>query len=249
MIFTTALALGGSAAPAFWLVVARFSGLAALLLAFLVTRRLGGRRKALAATAALALARDFLYNCARGDSEGLLVALALGAILAHLGGRRRLAFGLAATAALLRPEIWFLVAAQDVWLIRVIPRPSTAFLVVGSGLAVVALWIVPELFGSGEALRAASRARNPVPGSPGQSAFPFLKTFAVASVMLPWPVYVAAAFRVRSAWRGRRRSGDDRVVLVIAAAASVLMMTVAALSELGFTGTCATSPCRRRASA
>jgi hypothetical protein len=238
VLFTTVFSLAGSGpAPLLWLVVARLAGLLALVVTYRVTRRLGGRAAALVATAALAVSTKFLYNATRGDSEGLLVLLVLGAILAQLDGRRRLSFALMAAAALLRPEAWLLVAAQGVWLLRAIPRRATLALVVGSGLAVIALWAVPELIGSGDALRSATRALKPVAGSPGQSSFPFLHTFVVASAILPWPVYVGAVFRVGSALTRRPLASEDRAVLVIAAGASVFMVTVAVSAELGFTGT------------
>ncbi len=237
VVVTTLFSLAGTTAASWlWLVVARWAGLLAVLLAYLVTRRLGSRRAAILAAAALALANDFLYNCVRGDSEGLLVALVLAAILAALDGRHRTGFALGVGAALLRPEVWPLVAAYGAWLLWTRPRATTALLVLGGGAAIVALWIGPELVGSGEALRAATRARNPVPGSPAESRFPFLTTFAVASTMLVWPVYAGAVYRVVAAWRARPRSANDRAVLLIGAGATVLMLTVAGLSEVGFTG-------------
>jgi hypothetical protein len=65
-----------------------------------------------------------------------------------------------------------------------------------------------------------------VPGSPGQSAFPFGLTFAYASVALTWPLYAGAVHTVRA--RPELRG--------IAAAAAALMVAVAVLAELGFTG-------------
>jgi hypothetical protein len=233
---TTVFSLTGSTvAPLLWLFFARTAGLIAVLLVYVLTRRLGSRREAVIAALAFALAADVAYNSIRGDSEGLLVALALGAVIAHIDGRRRLAFGLGVGAALLRPEVWPLVALEGLVLIRRGPRLATILCVLGAGVLVLALWLGPELVTSGDALGAARRAQNPVPGTPAQSAVPFLATFALASIMLCWPVYAGAVYRVIVAWRDREQP-RERIVLGIAAGSTVVMLIVAALSEVGFTG-------------
>src|SRR4051812_17398636 len=118
VLFTTPFAFAGdTVAPWLWLVVARTGGLLALVAAFRLTWRLGGRTPALLATAALALATEFLYNAARGDSEGLLVALTLWAVDLHLAGRRLAAVGAGMAAALLRPEVWPLLLVYGAWLL------------------------------------------------------------------------------------------------------------------------------------
>ena len=54
---------------------------------------------------------------ARGNSEGLLVALCLWALERHLDGRRRDAFLLGFAAGLLRPEVWPFLALYGLWLV------------------------------------------------------------------------------------------------------------------------------------
>ncbi len=85
---------------------------------------------------------------------------------------------------------------------------------------------MPDYVATGDWLRSADRARHPVPGSPGQSAFPFGLTFVYAAGFLTWPLYAGAvqAVRARPELRG------------IAAAAGALLFTVAVLAEFGFTG-------------
>jgi len=78
--------------------------LLALVPCFSVTARLAGRTAAIVATAALVLANGFLYNAARGDAEGLLVALALLAVDQHLRGRPRAALVAGGAAGLIRPR-------------------------------------------------------------------------------------------------------------------------------------------------
>lgn len=235
VLFTTPFALAGaSTAPLLWLIVARSAGFGALMATYLVARELGGRGAALIAAVALTTSSRFAYNALRGDSEGLLVLLVMCAVLAHLRGHPRASFALAVGASLIRPEAWLLVGAQGLWLLWTRPRPATLMLVAGSGLLVVALWIVPELIGSGEALRAATRAQNPVPGTPGQAAHPFTAALASAAKVLPWPLELAAIARVLVAVR--RRTATDRAVCVLAAGAAVFLLTVATLAAAGFTG-------------
>ena len=231
--FTTLFSLAGDTiAPLLWLLVARAGALLAIVTAFLLARRLSGSAvPGLLAAAALALASDYLFNAARGDSEGLLVAASLGAVLAWLDERRRLAFALAAVASLLRPEVWPLWGLCGLALVRHERRPGVLAIVVASALAVLVAWFVPEHIGSGDWFRAATRAQNPVPGSPGQSSFPFLMTFVNGAAMLSMPVYAGAVAAVVRA----RRTGD-RPVLWIAAGATLVMVVVAVLAENGFTG-------------
>jgi TRAP-type C4-dicarboxylate transport system permease small subunit len=228
--FTTLFAYAGSAAPALWLLVARTGGFVALVLAFRVARRLGGTLSGWLAAGALVLATDFLFNALRGDSEGLLVALTFAAIELHLRGHRRWAFAVGLLAGLLRPEVWLLLAAYAIVLVR---RDRRALvLAVAGGAALLAAWFVPDYVSTGDWLRGAGRARHPVPGSPGQSSFPFGLTFAYASVAVSWPVFAGAVYAVARA----RREPRDRVVPAIGAAAAVLTVTVALLAEAGFTG-------------
>ena len=70
---------------------------------------------------------------------------------------RRSALGFA--AALLRPEAWPLLAVYGVWLWRARARGCAAGSSRGA-VAVPALWLVPDLLGSGDALTGAERARE-----------------------------------------------------------------------------------------
>jgi hypothetical protein len=219
---------GDDAAPLLWLLFARTAGLIAVVLAFRVAWRLGGRTAAWLAAAGLALQTDFLFNLLRGDSEGLLIALAMAALLLHLDGRHRTALAVGLVAGLVRPEVWIPLAGYALWLLHRDRRPATVALAVGGGAALLAAWFVPDYLSTGQWLHGAERAQNPVGGSPGQSAFPFGMTFVYASVMLAWPLYAGAVYVVL-----RERTPTVRG---IAAAATALMITVAILAELGFTG-------------
>jgi hypothetical protein len=118
VVLTTVFSVFGEAAPELWVWVARAGALAALPLAFLLAARLAGRWAGVAAVAALVVARWWLFNGAMGNSEGLLVALALGAVLLHADGRRGWAFALAVGVGLLRPEAWPFLGLYGLWLLR-----------------------------------------------------------------------------------------------------------------------------------
>lgn len=232
VLFTTPFAfLGDTAAEWLWLVVARASALLAVVMAYLVTKRIGGRAAGLIAAAGLALATSFLYNGARGDAEGLLVLAALGAVHLHLDGRREAALLAGVAAGLIRPEVWPLLAVYGLYLIRDRRDARTVVFVGVAGAVVLAAWLVPERVGSGDWLRAATRAQNPAANSPGQSSFPFGATFVNSAIAVPWPLYLGAAAAALAAWRAR-----DRTVLILAGAATVLMLIVALMAEAGFTG-------------
>lgn len=238
---TTVLSLfGDDAAPLLWLVVARTAGLLALVLAFDLARQLAGTLAGVLAVVGLATAREAAMFCSRGTSEGLLVALALLAVLRHVDGRPRQAFALITAAALLRPEVWPIMAVYGLWLARRRASGRIAWRtlagVVAAGALVLVAWLLPEHLGSGKALRAASRALEPVAGTPAQASRPFLAVFANSAQALAWPLYAGGVAAVVVAWR-RRRDPDARLVIGLATVATAYMVTVAALAEAGFTGT------------
>jgi hypothetical protein len=236
VLFTTPFALfGDDTAPALWLVVARAGGLLAFAMAYRLGARLAGQWAGAIAAVSLLLADEFIFNFARGNSEGLLVALVLWAIERHLDGRRSQAFVLAFAAALLRPEVWPFFALYGLWLIYQawdggVPWREVA-LVGGLGLLTLVLWFVPEYLGSGDWLRAAARARDPNPDSSAFAAHPFVEVFRRSASVLSPPVYLGAAIAAAIAvWR------RDHVQLALAAMATILMVAVAAMTQAGFAG-------------
>src|SRR5919206_3199952 len=241
VLFTAPFSLfGDDAAPLLWLVVARAGGLMAIALAFRVAARLAGPVAGVIALVALVLADQFVSFFARGNSEGLLVALSLWAVERHIDGRRRDAFLLGIAAGLIRPEVWVPVGLYGLWLV-ISDRHSARFrgtaAMVGGGLTLLAvLWFVPEYIGSGNFLRAAARAREPVPDSPAQAAVPFLAVFTNGAWALPPPVYAGGLIAVLFALRAFRDEHHGTGRLTLAALASFLMLTVAALAQAGFTG-------------
>jgi hypothetical protein len=236
VLFTTPFALfGDDVAPALWLVVARAGGVLAFAMAYRLGARLAGQWAGAIAAISLLLADEFIRNFARGNSEGLLVALVLWAIERHLDGRRSQAFILGCGAALLRPEVWPFWALYGLWLLYQAWRDGPPWreiaLVVGLGCLCLVLWFVPEYLGSGDWLRAAERARDPNPDSAAFASSPFVEVFRRSAAVLSVPVYLGAVIAVGIAvWR------RDRLQLALAAMAAILMVAVAAMTEGGFAG-------------
>src|SRR3954454_18526053 len=254
ILFTTPFALlGDAAAPVLWLLIARAGGLLAIAMAYRLGSRLrggapraggllaiamayrlgsrlGGRAAGLIAGAALLLAEEFVRNFARGNSEGLLVALCLWAVERHLDGRRTDAFLLGLGAALLRPEVWPFWGLYGLWLAYTQPRRRLH--VAGAFLLCGFLWFAPEYWGSGDWLRAANRARRPSPVSPAFAPHPFLEVSKRSSTILSVPVLLGALLALVPAARTRR--WDVRVALATAALA--LMIAVGLMTQAGFAG-------------
>jgi len=232
--FTAVFSLAGGAAPALWLVVARTGGLLALVMSFRVARRLGGVGAGLCAAVALALVNFFLRSSALGDSEGLLVALVLGAVELHLVGRRRDALLAGFAGALLRPEVWPFLGLYGLWLAW--REPARRPLLLGLGVALPLLWFGPELWGSGDALRASARAKQAVPGLPGHAAHPIQALADTAWPIIIWPVRAAAPLALVLALFGRRARAEDRTVLWLGAATALWLVEVGVMTQIGYSG-------------
>src|SRR3954454_10303927 len=235
VLFTTPFALFGGLAPDLWLFVARAGTIAGVVLLFTLGRRLAGIAGGVAAAAPYALAPWTLRNGAMGNSEGLLVALVLGAVERHLAGRPRAAFLLAVGAALLRPEAWPFVGLYGLWLFW--REPRTRALVAAGFAALPALWLLPEWWGSGGPLRAAHRAQNPRGDSPAFADDPIRAVLDQFTTMLT-PVVGAgvAALVLVVVWRrapGRRELAVVGALLLVAA---LWVAEVALMTSDGFSG-------------
>jgi hypothetical protein len=222
------LSATGGLAPDLWLVLVRAAWLLALLLAgelawSLAPARGRGARIVAAAFAAgsLALLADpvttWSRQAAAGMSEPLLVALVLGALRAQLGGRSRPALALAALAALVRPEVWPLLAVYGAWRWRA--EPASRPLLVAVALGLPALWFGPGLLAPGDALGSAERAQRD-----GGGPLEVLARAAALPLAAAWPLALVAV------------AGRDRRLLALAAGAVGWIAIVAAMAAAGFPG-------------
>lgn len=231
VIFTTVFSVFGHAAPELWLITARAGALMSLVAAFFLARRLGGGWVGgLAAAAGIAMAPWFMRNAAYGNSEPLLIALLLGATERHLAGHKNVAFAFGVGCALLRPEAWPFLAAYSLWLIY---RKEIHWTVVAAaGAAVLALWTLPELWGSGDLLRAAHRAQTPNADAATFADNPALKVFENSGKMLTIPVMIGIVAGLSFAARDKDRRPFWLLGIAFAWTAIVAYMTA---SE-GFSG-------------
>ena len=214
VLLAAPLSLAGDGAPDLWLVVTRTSWLLGVVLAGALAHRLtdsldGRLRLAAAAFAGLSLlllADDvtmWARQGAAGMSEPVLVTLVLAAVLAALHRRPGLALALAFLAALVRPEVWPLLAIYGLWLWRAEPRLRGW--VAAVGIAVPALWFIPDLLASGGAATGVQRARQG-DGTPGHAVLEVLSRAWMMPLVAAWPLALLAV--VPRAVRGRARGPE-----------------------------------------
>ncbi|MCW2992381.1 MAG: hypothetical protein JWM73_2975 [Solirubrobacterales bacterium] len=228
---TTVFSLFGDTAPTLWVLVARAGALAGVLYAFVLGRRLAGPWAGLLAGAVVLLAPWYVRNAALANSEGLQVAFALAAVERALAGRRMPAFWLGLGLALLRPEAWPFLGLYGAWLVW---RERATLVPVAAGLvSLPLLWLVPEQIGSGDWLRAAHRAADPVSGSPADAANPVVEVVREGWGMLGggswlhWGLLagVAAALWLR-----------DRRLLALGGLVAAWTLVVGVMTANGYSG-------------
>jgi len=235
VIFTTAFAPFGKAAPDLWLVIARAGAVMAVAMVFKLswrlTRAIGEPLVAdadgeavirfgpallagLIASVTLVLSpasSAYITDNALGYSEGLMTALVLIAMDRHLDGKYRQAFAVGFVAALDRPEIWLLWGPYGLWLFW--RDPGARMLVIGLFALIPVLWFLPEYWGSGHFFRGVSRAQHPRSNSPAFARCPFCSEFAdhawrtvLVRVKVAAALAVgAAAILLLRAWRSGAR--------------------------------------------
>ena len=226
VVATSILTLAGGAAPALWLVLARAGALLAVTGAAALAGRLAGTVAAVTAAAVLAVSDWWLFNAALGNSEGLLAAAALWAVVAQLAGRHRLVLALLLAAALLRPEAWPFLGGYAGWLWRT-RRERLGVLAVAL-LPVPVLWFGPDALGAGGALGASAAARGTAsPQSAANADFPALEVVVDFAQLLTIPALLAAV--VGAVLGGAIARG-------LAAAALVWVAVVAVMTQAGYAG-------------
>ncbi|HEX7297767.1 MAG TPA: hypothetical protein VF257_02095 [Solirubrobacteraceae bacterium] len=235
VLLTTPFALFGPLAPDLWLFAARAGAIAGVVMVFRVARRLGGVPAGGAAAAAYAIAPWTLRNAWLGNSEGLLVALVLAAVDRHLAGRTRHAFLFGVGAALLRPEVWPFLGLYGLWLFW--RDPGARKLVAAGFVTLPALWLLPELLGSGDLLRAAHRAHTPRANSAAFADDPAGAVVRQFASMLTDVVKLAVpALALGWLARGAPWRREQRIALALLAAGAVWVAEVALMTNDGFSG-------------
>jgi hypothetical protein len=229
VIFTTVFSLVGDAAPELWVWLARAGGLLGAVFAFRLAARFAGPAAGMLAGGGLLLTEHFTRAFARGNSEGIMVAVSLWAVERHLDGRRDHAFALGFAAALMRPEVWPFWGLYGLWLLT--REPARRVLVGALFAANALLWVLPEWWGSGQPFRAAERAQTANPGQPKYADFPFGATWEQFAQQFTLVVLAGAGMAVVLAWRSRRRPE-----LALAVFAAALILEVALMAEAGFAG-------------
>jgi len=233
VVLTTVFSLAGDAAPDLWMLVARAGGLLALVMAYRLGARLGGRAAGAFAALALLLADGWFYTVGLGNSEGILVALALWGFERHLDGRPDHAFALGVGVALLRPEAWPFIGLYGLWLLWA--RPSARGLVAAGFVLIPALWFLPELWGSGELLRSSLRANTPDALSPAFADRPALAVLARAIAVIPGPALVGLVLALVLGPVVPGRAGR-RPALAMAAGGGAWLALVAVMTQAGYSG-------------
>ena len=224
------LSVLGSAAPWAWVLIARVGSVLAIWLTFRLGRRLAGGSlpAGLLAGVGVALCGSFLAYGSAGLIIGWLVALALAGVEAWRAGRPRLALLCGFGCGLLQVEAWPFLLAFGVLLWR--RSPSDRPLLIASMLTLPALWFVPELFGSGDLLRSADRARVPNAGQPALDRVPALSSLREAAALPLWPLWAGALALGMTALKGGRTA---RAALLPAAVGLAWVLLVAAMAQLG----------------
>ena len=228
--------LAGDAAPELWLVLARAGAALAVVEAFRLARRLGGGSLAAGAVSAVGVLflENWVWHAAVGNAEGILAALALAAVRHLLDGRLERAFWLAGAAALIRVEVWPFVTVLG--LVVGTHVPATRLRLLAAALAVPTLWFLPDLLASGDALRSFERARVPNPGAPALAERPAWEALSRAAG-LSLPALLVGAVGAAALGTGlSERSRAARRIAAPAALGVVWAATVAAMSEVGFSG-------------
>lgn len=255
VILDSLFSLFGGAAPDLWLIVGRAGALMSLVFSYRLAARAArpvagpvagpaaGRAAGRAAgtlagivavvwvvfSAHAGFVFGWLTFFGAGWSEGLLVALVLGAIEAHADGRPRIALAAWFAAALIRPEAAVFLLVYAGFAVRRDPalRVTAASLL----LAVPVLWLIPDYLGSGQLLLGSSRALNDVPPSLRHAHHPGLRDVALLRDLLSPPVLLGAALALVLA-----RGGARRLVLGLLSVAIGWLMVVAVMAEAGYPG-------------
>jgi hypothetical protein len=218
VLLTAPLSLFGDAAPALWLLIARASGLLALLIAYRLATRLAGAVAGVAAAVSLFATSGWLRSMTHGYTEPVMAALVLAAAERHIAGSRRLALGLLYVASLARPEAFLFAVAYGVYLVRA-DRDARRYMIPLLATAPL-LWIGGEWWGAGDPLRGERAAQR-------ASDLNGLDVIAAFGPRVGWPTLAVALASLPLLAR------RDRTVTMLAAWAAAWVALVALVAAAG----------------
>lgn len=231
VLVSALLTPAGSAQPTLWLVVARAGGCGAVVLVAATAFDRDGRLAAVVAAVALSVSDRWWLGLSWGISEPLMIALLFLALRLGSTGRQSAAHAALLGAALVRVEVWPLLALHALWALR---RHELSGRVLGAGVvALVALWFGPDWYSTGDPFHQSAAAI----GGPEALATPHdlvrggVTVLRRALGVLPWAVWALAAVGLLRAWVRR-----NAVLLVVAGAAVLWDLTVLALTLRGYAG-------------
>jgi hypothetical protein len=238
VFFTVLFAPFGDAAPDLWLWIARAGAILALVAVYRLSSRAVGGGKAgigagLVAAGGLLLSVYWLRNSMFGYSEGILIACTAYGIERHLDGHRGQAFALLFGASLLRPEAWAFFGLYGLWLFW--KHPEHRKLVIGLFALIPVLWFLPEWWGSGDPLRAASRAQEAV-GGPSLEDNPIVALLEKANALVQGPIRAGVALGVGFGVWQLYRTRKVPLVLWFAVLCAAWLGVVAVMTRGGFSG-------------
>jgi len=226
VLFTTVISLAGDAAPMLWLLLVRTSWLVAMVLAYRVGTRLGGRPAGILAALGLLLIpdpnADWISYVRHGSTEPLIVALILAAVDRHLADSRLQALVLGCLAALARPEAWVVVLAYGatLWGTQTVRRVAIVAIVAVAPL----LWLSGGPVGGRGAVSAAQRSSQTGPWQPHPA------TPAQGSGRPPTRHTEASRADAESTARPSARERLSAGLYVIEAAAQAVVLPIALLA-------------------
>jgi hypothetical protein len=179
------------------------------------------------ATAALLpwLIPSLVQFAAAGGSEPVLMALLLGAVEAHLVGRRRLALALGVLAGLVRPEVWAFLVLYGIWLLRRDGKRELLPLGIG-GLVELGGWFGVPAIAGGDPLQATHRARVYA-----EALVPVDEFARRVATELPWSAWALIAIGIVATVSLR-----DRLLTAFTAAGLGWLALVTVMTESGYSG-------------
>jgi len=130
--------------------------------------------------------------------------------------------------------VWPFLGLYGLWLM--VREPQLRVRVVAVGVLIPLLWFGPEIWGSGDALRASTRANDPNPQSAAFADNPGLEVAYRFHERTIWPIEAGAALALILAIVAFVRRRAQGTVLFLAAAGLAWLVLVAVMTQFGYAG-------------